>query len=68
MSWQKHLHKFVKSPYLQGSIGALLLFVSLIQIFDFNVKHSIALIGIWHLLQTLPNILQALERIARWRK
>ena len=62
------LSRIVNSPYVQVSIGTLLLFTSIIETFWITPAHSLALLGIWHILKALPNELQALERIVRWKQ
>ena len=73
MASEKHqnksiLSRIISSPFVQVSIGTLLLFTSIIETFWITPSHSLALLGIWHILQALPNELQALERIARWKQ
>ena len=65
--WTDSLHKIVMTPLLQFSIGSILLFISITEVF-FRPSHGIMIIGAYHIFQALPNILQALERIARWRR
>lgn len=59
-------HKFVKHPWVQGIVGSILL-VSVFTEF-LGLHHGLFAIGIWHVAQLTPNILQALERILKWRE
>ena len=51
---------------VQVSVGILLLILSLTDGI-FQPEHGFFLIGAYHILSSLPNILQAIERLARWK-
>jgi hypothetical protein len=68
MAVHHHLRRFVKNPYLQLVVGVVLLVSTLLSGFELEVHHGFAIIGIWHITQAAPGILQALERISRWRR
>ena len=51
---------------IQVGVGILLLVLSLTNGI-LQPEHGFFLIGAYHILSALPNILQAIERIARWK-
>ena len=59
------MKKFVEHYLIQFVVGVVLL----VSVFTnyLQVKHGVFAMGVWHLLQTTPNILQALERIIKRR-
>ena len=65
--WTKPLNTFVKNPKVQFSMGCLLLIITVSDLFFLKAEHSILVIAVFHISYGLPSILQALERIARWR-
>lgn len=74
-SIHKHLHRFLKNPLVQILTGVILLIVSIVVmvsalVTDFQLKqhHGFALLGFGLILQAFPNLIQALERIDKWRK
>ena len=68
MAAHHQLQRFVKNPYLQFVVGVILLLSTLLSGFELKLHHGFAIIGIWHIAQASPEILQALERIAQWRR
>lgn len=59
------LDRVVKNPKLQVIAGIVLLVMTLFGEF-FQPHHGFIVIGVYWSAQALPEILQALERIARW--
>ena len=57
------MKKFVEHYLVQFSVGVVLL----VSVFTdyLGINHGIFAMGVWHLLQTTPNMLQALERITK---
>ena len=68
MAAHHRLRRFVKNPYLQFVVGMVLLISTLLGGFELKVHHGFAIIGIWHIAQASPDVLQALERISRWKR
>ena len=60
---RKGLDSLVGNRWLQGICGVILLSVVL---FDVAVEHGFTAISILYLIEASPNILQAIERIAKW--
>ena len=60
------LLRVVTNWRVQVSVGILLLVLSLTDGI-LQPEHGFFLIGAYHILSALPNILQAIERIARWK-
>lgn len=64
--WTHRLEAIIENKGIQFSVGSILLIISLTEIFvEIKPAHCLAVIGIQHMVWALPNILQALERIAR---
>ena len=69
--------KIVKSPYLQLGVGLIMFFSSvagqqgtlysdLIQ-FKFRIHHGVNLMGLWQILQALPNLWDSVSWIfSKW--
>ena len=67
--WTNPLEKLVKNPKVQFTVGSLLLFISITEIFfQIQPHHCVALIGIQHMVWALPNILQGAERVVKGLK
>lgn len=64
--WIDKIDKIIKIPHIQVTVGLLLLSMSISELF-IKPKHGFILLGFYHIAQQIPNILQALERIARWK-
>ena len=64
---KKHhkLRRVVKNHWVQVVVGTILL----ISVFTsyLGLHHGILAMGAWHIAQSIPDILQALERISRWK-
>ena len=66
MNTERHrrLQQIVSHAWVQGIVGSILL-VSVFTEF-LGVHHGLFAVGVWHVAQLTPNILQALERINKW--
>ena len=64
---RKHhwLHKIVTNPYLQFSVGMVLLLTILLDSFFLDLHQSMVVLAVFHIAQAVPNLLQAFERIDR---
>ena len=67
MSTERHLrlNRLVKNPWVQGIVGSVLLLSVFTEFL--GLHHGLFALGLWHLAQLTPNILQAVERILRWK-
>jgi len=57
------VHRIVQNPYLQFSVGLILLLTTLFDGLFLKFHHSIILLALWHMAQLIPNILQTLGNI-----
>ena len=62
------IHKLTKNPYLQFSVGMVLLITTLFDSIFIKFHHSIIILALWHILNAIPNILQSLERIEKLKR
>ena len=61
MDRHKRVEKLVQNAWVQGIVGSILL-VSVFTEF-WGLHHGIFALGVWHVAQLTPNILQVLERV-----
>ena len=68
MCMEKHrrLKTLVENTWIQGVVGSILLLSVFTEYFGYH--HGLFALGIWHVAQLTPNILQGIgTHVARWR-
>ena len=58
----------IQNGYFQFAMGVVLLLSIVIDDFFISLNHSLMAVGAYHILVSLPDVLQGLERVSKWRK
>lgn len=68
MEKQDKVTKVLRNPYLQISVGVIVIATLLLDQTFFSHHHGMFVLALWHILHGLPNIVDALQRIWKYNK
>lgn len=63
-----NLEKIISNGWIQFTMGWILILSIVVDDFLIKTHHGLLFIASYHIIASLPNVLQGLERINRWKK